>query len=94
MGVYLLNKSLVCKTALRVVLNLQIRSGRKPDGVCLVVGSCARGFSNNSTSDVIYSSSFVKKVGSSEVQLFWEVTLTLSIQEHPKEDFMFIFKYK
>ncbi|XP_015881166.3 uncharacterized protein LOC107417116 [Ziziphus jujuba] len=50
----------------------QIRSGRKPDGVCLVVGSCARGFSNNSTSDVIYSSSFVKKVGSSEVQLFWE----------------------
>uniref|UniRef100_A0A9I9DIM8 Uncharacterized protein n=1 Tax=Cucumis melo TaxID=3656 RepID=A0A9I9DIM8_CUCME len=50
----------------------QIRSGRKPDGVCLVVGSCARGFKDNSTSDVIYSSSSLRKVGSSEVQLFWE----------------------
>ncbi|XP_039030131.1 uncharacterized protein LOC120164494 isoform X2 [Hibiscus syriacus] len=50
----------------------QIRSGRKPDGVCLVVGSCARGFKENSTSDVIYSSSSVKKVGNAEVQYFWE----------------------
>ncbi|PKI54359.1 hypothetical protein CRG98_025245 [Punica granatum] len=50
----------------------QIRGGMKPDGVCLVVGSCARGFSNNSTSDVIYSSSSVKQVGESKVQLFWE----------------------
>ncbi|CAL0307518.1 unnamed protein product [Lupinus luteus] len=50
----------------------QIRSGRKPDGVCLVVGTCARGFENNSTSDVIYSSSSVKKVGNSNAQYFWE----------------------
>ncbi|CAN6574239.1 unnamed protein product [Malus baccata var. baccata] len=50
----------------------QMRSGRKPDGVCVVVGSCARGFTNNSTSDVIYSSSLARKVGSSEAQLFWE----------------------
>ncbi|KAK8717759.1 hypothetical protein V6N13_045016 [Hibiscus sabdariffa] len=50
----------------------QIRGGRKPDGVCLVVGSCARGFKVNSTSDVIYSSSSVKKVGNAEVQYFWE----------------------
>ncbi|XP_024033030.1 uncharacterized protein LOC21387584 isoform X1 [Morus notabilis] len=50
----------------------QIRSGRKPDGVCLVVGSCARGFSDNSTSDVIYSSSSVRKIGKSKVQCFWE----------------------
>ncbi|EOX93300.1 Lycopene beta/epsilon cyclase protein isoform 3 [Theobroma cacao] len=50
----------------------QIRGGRKPDGVCLVVGSCAHGFKDNSTSDVIYSSSSVKKVGSAEVQYFWE----------------------
>ncbi|XP_030928418.1 uncharacterized protein LOC126695295 isoform X2 [Quercus robur] len=50
----------------------QIRCGRKPDGVCLVVGSCARGFKDNSTSDVIYSSSSVKKVGTSEAQYFWE----------------------
>lgn len=50
----------------------QVRRGRKPDGVCLVVGSCARGFQNNFDSDVIYSSSSVKQVGNSEVQLFWE----------------------
>lgn len=50
----------------------QIRSGRKPDGVCLVVGSCARGFKNNSDSDVIYSSSSVKKIGASAAQFFWE----------------------
>ncbi|XP_010683954.2 uncharacterized protein LOC104898558 [Beta vulgaris subsp. vulgaris] len=50
----------------------QIRQGRKPDGVCLVVGSCAHGFKNNTTSDVIYSSSAVQKVGQSDVQLFWE----------------------
>ncbi|XP_051117086.1 uncharacterized protein LOC127241875 isoform X2 [Andrographis paniculata] len=50
----------------------QIRNGKKPDGVCLVVGSCCRGFEQNSTSDVIYSSASVKKVGRSEAQYFWE----------------------
>ncbi|XP_074312008.1 uncharacterized protein LOC141647636 isoform X2 [Silene latifolia] len=50
----------------------QVRDGRKPDGVCVVVGSCARGFRNNITSDVIYSSSAVKHIGQSDVQLFWE----------------------
>ncbi|WJX59069.1 hypothetical protein P8452_44449 [Trifolium repens] len=50
----------------------QIRRGRKPDGVCLVVGTCARGFKNNSISDVIFSSSTVKKVGDSKAQYFWE----------------------
>jgi len=53
---------------------LQIRRGRKPDGVCLVVGTCARGFENNSNSDVIFSSSTVKRVGDSKAQYFWEVT--------------------
>lgn len=51
----------------------QIRSARKPDGVCLVVGSCGRGFEDNSTSDVIFSSSSVKKVGQSQAHYFWEV---------------------
>ncbi|KAJ4981737.1 hypothetical protein NE237_032574 [Protea cynaroides] len=50
----------------------QIRSGRKPDGVCLVVGSCSRGFRENLTSDVIFSSSSVRKVGDSDVHYFWE----------------------
>lgn len=64
----------ICLKLTHTVLHRQIRSGRKPDGVCLVVGSCARGFKNNSDSDVIYSSSSVKKVGASVAQFFWEVT--------------------
>lgn len=50
----------------------QIRGGRKPDGVCLVVGSCCRGFKENSRSDVIYTSAEVKQIGNSEAQYFWE----------------------
>ncbi|CAM8951735.1 unnamed protein product [Rhodiola kirilowii] len=50
----------------------QIRQGRKPDGFCLVVGSCGRGFEDNTTSDVIYSSSAMKKVGESKAHYFWE----------------------
>ncbi|WMV12303.1 hypothetical protein MTR67_005688 [Solanum verrucosum] len=50
----------------------QIRCGRKPDGMCLVVGTCCRGFKENSTSDVIFSSATAKEVGQSLVQYFWE----------------------
>ncbi|KAL8089259.1 hypothetical protein AgCh_038886 [Apium graveolens] len=50
-----------------------IRGGRKPDGFCLVVGSCCRGFADNKTSDVIYASAQVKHVGQSQVQYFWEI---------------------
>ncbi|XP_060167534.1 uncharacterized protein LOC132598589 [Lycium barbarum] len=50
----------------------QIRCGRKPDGMCLVVGTCCRGFKENSTSDVIFSSASTKEVGQSPVQYFWE----------------------
>uniref|UniRef100_A0A0E0QJ54 Uncharacterized protein n=1 Tax=Oryza rufipogon TaxID=4529 RepID=A0A0E0QJ54_ORYRU len=51
------------------ILNLGIS---KPDGVCLVVGTCARGFDRNTTSDIIFSSSSIKRAGNSGVQLFWE----------------------
>ncbi|KAJ9537623.1 hypothetical protein OSB04_030356, partial [Centaurea solstitialis] len=50
----------------------QIRGGKKPDGMCLVVGSCCRGFKENSNSDVIFSSAESKPVGNSEAQYFWE----------------------
>ncbi|KAH0766868.1 uncharacterized protein [Solanum tuberosum] len=50
----------------------QIRCGRKPEGMCLVVGTCCRGFKENSTSDVIFSSATAKEVGQSLVQYFWE----------------------
>ncbi|XP_068656029.1 uncharacterized protein [Aristolochia californica] len=50
----------------------QIRSGKKPDGACLVVGSCSRGFKDNKTSDVIFSSSSAKTLRESKVHYFWE----------------------
>ncbi|XP_040382538.1 uncharacterized protein LOC102721576 [Oryza brachyantha] len=69
--------SLPCRLVIDAMGNFspivrQIRSGRKPDGVCLVVGACARGFDRNTTGDIIFSSSSIKKVGKSGVQLFWE----------------------
>ncbi|KAG9439879.1 hypothetical protein H6P81_020044 [Aristolochia fimbriata] len=50
----------------------QIRSGKRPDGVCLVVGSCSRGFKDNQTSDIIFSSSSVRTLRDSKVHYFWE----------------------
>lgn len=65
----------------------QIRHGRKPDGVCMVVGSCARGFpaEKNTTGDVIAtaapseppSRSTSRSTGGDDqglhnLQLFWE----------------------
>ncbi|KAL4184944.1 hypothetical protein AMTRI_Chr10g3570 [Amborella trichopoda] len=50
----------------------QIRSKRKPDGMCLVVGTCSRGFKENVTSDVIFSNLPVKTIEDSRVQYFWE----------------------
>ncbi|CAH9104954.1 unnamed protein product [Cuscuta europaea] len=68
--------------------NKTVRCGSKPDGVCLVVGSCAPGFKDNSTSDVIFSSSSVKEIGESRVHFFGEafpaglrmLTLNLDVQ--------------
>uniref|UniRef100_A0A0D9X7X4 Uncharacterized protein n=1 Tax=Leersia perrieri TaxID=77586 RepID=A0A0D9X7X4_9ORYZ len=69
--------SLPCRLVIDAMGNFspivrQIRSGRKPDGVCLVVGACARGFDRNTTSDIIFSSSSIERAGNSGVQLFWE----------------------
>ncbi|XP_042398217.1 uncharacterized protein LOC121988717 isoform X1 [Zingiber officinale] len=50
----------------------QIRSCRKPDGVCLVVGSCSRGFDENTSSDIIFSCSSSKKIEDTQLQYFWE----------------------
>ena len=46
----------------------QIRNGVKPNAVCVVVGSCAGGFPNNDTGDLIYS--FTPIVN--HCQYFWE----------------------
>lgn len=52
----------------------QIRGAVEPDGICIVVGSCARGFdpTNNTYSDLIYTDTPVTSKNASKLQYFWE----------------------
>ena len=51
-------------------ITLQARNGEKPDGVCVVVGTCAEGFdeAKNASADLIYTCTDI----SEERQYFWE----------------------
>ena len=46
----------------------QARKGQQPDGICLVVGSCAKGFKENETGDLIASFTPILN----QCQYFWE----------------------
>jgi lycopene cyclase CruP len=46
----------------------QARQGRKPDAVCMVVGTCAAGFPENTTGDLFASFTPIKN----QCQYFWE----------------------
>ena len=46
----------------------QARKARKPDGICIVVGSCAEGYPQNETGDLIYSFTPI----TNQCQYFWE----------------------
>ncbi|HBB34517.1 MAG TPA: FAD-dependent oxidoreductase [Cyanobacteria bacterium UBA8803] len=46
----------------------QARQGQKPEGVCLVVGSCARGYPQNQTGDLLVSFTPIQN----QCQYFWE----------------------
>ena len=46
----------------------QARQGEKPEGVCLVVGSCAQGFPKNETGDLFVSFTPIQH----QCQYFWE----------------------
>ena len=46
----------------------QARRGQKPDAVCVVVGTCAQGYPDNETGDLLVS--FTPMVG--QCQYFWE----------------------
>lgn len=46
----------------------QARQGQKPDSICLVVGSCAQGFSQNQTGDLIATFTPIQN----HCQYFWE----------------------
>lgn len=46
----------------------QARQGKKPDAVCLVVGTCAKGYPNNETGDIFTSFTPLQN----QCQYFWE----------------------
>jgi lycopene cyclase CruP len=46
----------------------QARQGAKPEGVCIVVGSCAKGYQENNTGDLIVSFTPIQN----QCQYFWE----------------------
>lgn len=46
----------------------QARKGQKPDAVCLVVGTCAKGYKQNESGDLIVSFTPIEK----QCQYFWE----------------------
>lgn len=46
----------------------QVRQGEKPEGICLVVGSCAQGFPKNDTGDLLVSFTPIQN----QCQYFWE----------------------
>ncbi|MBF1999691.1 MAG: FAD-binding oxidoreductase [Synechococcales cyanobacterium M58_A2018_015] len=46
----------------------QARQGKKPDAVCLVVGTCAQGFPANETGDLFFSFTPIQN----QCQYFWE----------------------
>lgn len=49
-------------------ITMQARQGEKPQGVCLVVGSCATGYPENKTGDLIVSTTPIQN----QCQYFWE----------------------
>ena len=51
------------------------RFGKQPDGICIVVGTCASGFDpeKNTYADLLYSNTPTLDKGSSQVQYFWLV---------------------
>lgn len=46
----------------------QARQGKKPDAACMVVGTCAKGYKNNETGDLIATFTPIKN----QCQYFWE----------------------
>jgi lycopene cyclase CruP len=46
----------------------QARQGKKPEGICLVVGSCAQGYPQNNTGDLLISFTPIQH----QCQYFWE----------------------
>lgn len=72
----------------------QIRNGQLPDGACVVVGSCARGYpeETNSFGDVIYMDTPTMCVGKDDcpTQYFWEA---FPASSGPQDRTTYLFTY-
>ena len=69
----MLNNQFTAKLLLDAMGNLspisqQARQGKKPDALCLVVGSCAKGFAENNSGDLLLSFTALEN----QCQYFWE----------------------
>ncbi|KAJ1423374.1 hypothetical protein B484DRAFT_331703, partial [Ochromonadaceae sp. CCMP2298] len=55
-------------------ISKQIRGTVEPDGVCVVVGTCASGYDqgNNTYGDLIYTNTPITQKSESDLQYFWE----------------------
>lgn len=55
-------------------LTRDLRRNERPDGICVVVGTCAGGFDpgKNKDGDIIYTNTPITDVGGSQTQYFWE----------------------
>ena len=56
-------------------ISRQQRYGKKPDGVCAVVGTCAGGYDpkSNTQGDIIYTNTEIQDKGNNgQLQYFWE----------------------
>lgn len=69
----------------------QVRAGARPDGVCLVVGTCARGFPVNDTSDVICTASHMEAMGPLRQQFFWEAFPAFGSGPSDRTTYMFTY---
>jgi hypothetical protein len=74
---------LLCSITARLVIDSmghmspitrQCRWGERPDGICMVVGSCASGFdpARNTHGDLLYSNTPILDKGQTQIQYFWE----------------------
>jgi flavin-dependent dehydrogenase len=55
-------------------ISKQIRGPIEPDGICIVVGGCARGYlaENNTYSDLIFTDTPITQKSDSQLQYYWE----------------------
>ncbi len=73
-------------------ISRQSRAGEPPDGICIVVGTCASGFdpAKNTFADLLYSNTPTIDKGPSQVHWFWEA---FPASSGPEDRTTYLFMY-